>query len=403
MKTHVIVGAGQAGGHAAFSMREAGFRGRILLIGAEDELPYDRPPLSKSYLTAQDEPNPSFFFSQSAFDSAGIELLLGRTVAEVDPATSSLILSNGEKLGFDQLILAMGSTPRRLSVPGGETVRQFRTIADARSLRHSLIEGRRVVCIGAGVIGVEIAAAARQRGCSVTVVEIGSSIMARSLPRWIGEHIEGIHRRNGIEFRFGGSIAYVDNNSIGFADGTSLQADMLISGVGVQRNIDLAKRCGIATNTGILTDEFGQTNLANIYASGEIAEYYCWRTGRYTTQENWKHAEQHGRLVGRTVAGIKERYDQIPWFWSDQGALNIQVAGHALDKSDAVIRGDLASDSFSVFFLDDRDKVVGAVGLNKGRDVSAALRILQQGRRVDRALLSDVAVTPQRLVLASQP
>lgn len=403
MATNVIVGAGQAGAHAAISMREAGFEGAITLVGDEGELPYERPPLSKSHLTADPAPSPSFFFPRTTLDANNIDLMLGSRIEEIGLLSRRLVLQGKRQIEFDRLVLATGSSPRPLTVPGGKDVHVLRRLDDARKLRANLVPGARIVCIGAGVIGLEIAAAARERGCRVIVVERGNSAMARTLPAWVGTYMMRVHAANGVEFLFGVTPVAIEGNKVHLDTEGSISADMVVAGIGILRNTSLAADAGIDVQNGIVVDMHGQTSVPGIYAAGEVAEYYHPSARRHVTQETWRHAGDHGRHVGRAVAGMEESYDAVPWFWSDQASVNLQVAGEVLNAAHTVIRGDTASKAFSAFFLDGGERVVGVLGVNTGRDVSAGLRLIKQGHRVDRGLLANLSVTPQQILSRLTP
>lgn len=398
IQTHVIVGAGQAGSHAAIAMREAGFSGRIVLIGEERHLPYDRPPLSKAFITATERPEVSLFFAARRYTEAEIELTLNRRVLALDPNAQRVELDDGSTLAYDKLILATGSRPRRLAVAGGERALAIRTVDDAVAVRSLLCPGRKVVCIGAGVIGLEMAAAARTRGCGVTILEAGSGLMTRSLDRDMAATVLALHRRQGVEAHFGMQVAAIEADRVVCADGSLFPADIVIAGIGVERNTAIAAAAGLATGPGILVDETGETAWEGIFAAGEVASYFVPRLGRHQSQESWRHAQQHGSFVGRSTAGIKAVYDEIPWFWSDQHGVNIQVAGSVQTSTTIVQRGHPATGSASAFHLDVDGRLVAVIGIDAPRDVAAGLRLIRTGLRVDPAVLSDTTLSPQKLV-----
>jgi NADPH-dependent 2,4-dienoyl-CoA reductase/sulfur reductase-like enzyme len=395
---NVIVGAGQAGAHAAIAMRRAGFEGRITLLGDEGEAPYDRTPLSKAFLTGADDTRLTRFFDAVTYEQERIEVRLATVVEAIEPASGRIRIAGGDPLPYDRLILATGSRPRTLAVPGAEHVVTLRTGEDARRLRQRLRSSRRVVCIGAGVIGLEIASAARASGCQVTVVEVGEAVMSRSLAPQLGEHVAALHVQAGVELMFDSDVVAIEPGHVTLRNGLQIAADTVVAGVGVQRNTALAAAAGIEVARGILTDAGGSTNLAQIFGAGEVAEYFSARTGTHIALESWRHAQDHGGFVGRVAAGADETYDEVPWFWSDQHGSNIQVAGDGRSARRTLFRGDPSGRTFSAFLLDDASRLTGAFGLNAGRDISAALRMMRRGGRVDPDVLTDASVTPQRLL-----
>jgi NADPH-dependent 2,4-dienoyl-CoA reductase/sulfur reductase-like enzyme len=399
--THVIVGAGQAGGWAAIAMRQAGFAGRILLIGAEPWRPYERPPLSKSMLMGETEPPVLFFHDQSRYAEQSIELLLDTVVEEIDAAAQRILLGDGRRIAYDKLLIATGGRARRLSAPGNEAVHLLRTLEDSRSIRARLSSARRVVCIGAGVIGLEIASSARTRGCAVTVLEVARSAMGRCVSPEGARFVEGLHRTAGVELRFGVSIEAIAPLANGGArvicgDG-EVEADCVIAGVGMERNTELAERAGLAVEGGILVDELGGTSVPGIYSAGDVAAFLHPHYARHLRLESWRHAQNHGIAVGRSMAGDPTPYDDIPWFWTDQHGVNLQVTGMPADAVRTVVRVD-QSPAFSAVHLAADDCVVGVTAAGSPRDIRVGTALIKARRPVDPVLLADAGVPLQRLI-----
>ena len=393
----VIVGAGQAGAHAALAMRQAGFAGRILLIGDEAEHPHERPPLSKAMLTAEQEPPVAYFHPASHYAGHGIELLPGTTVTRIEPDARTLLLADGRQLAWGSLLLATGGRARRLAVPGGELVSTLRTLDDARLLRGRLRPGARVVCVGAGVIGLEIASSARARGCAVTVVEVGLAVMGANLARNLASREAGLHRAAGVTLLLGTGVAEVTPETVTCTDGTRIACDVVIAGIGMQRSTALARDAGLAVDDGIEVDEFGRTSVAGIHAAGDVAAFWVPRTQRRLRSESWRHAQNHGAAVGRAMAGAGAPYDEVAWFWTDQHGRNLQLAGTAAGAVGAVMRGSPGAAPFSAWYLDAAGRLTGVVGVDAPREVRAAQVLIQAARPVDPRLLADPTVTPQRL------
>jgi 3-phenylpropionate/trans-cinnamate dioxygenase ferredoxin reductase subunit len=401
-QTHIIIGAGQAGAHAAIAMREAGFAGRILLIGEELHRPYERPPLSKELLTAEPEPPPLWFHTEARYAERGIELLLGAPVEAIEPAAGRVRLRDGRLLGYDRLLLATGGRARALAIPGGDTIHLMRTLEDARALRPLLVPGARVACIGAGVIGLEIASAARARGCAVAVVEAGPLPMGRSLTPNIAAWLAQLHRSAGVELHFGAAIQAIEGDRLLCADGLVLHADVVAAGIGMRRNTELAEQAGLEVDGGVVVDEFGRASAEGIYAAGDVAAFWHARLGRRLRLETWRHAQNHGIATGRSMAGVMAPYDEVPWFWTDQHGVNLQMAGLAEGASRTVLRGAMTDRSFAAFQLDAQDRVLAATGINAMREVRAAQAMIRAAHPVDVAALADPASNLQRMVAAAR-
>jgi NADPH-dependent 2,4-dienoyl-CoA reductase/sulfur reductase-like enzyme len=266
---HVIVGSGQAGDWAAAAMRQAGFAGRILLIGEEPWLPYERPPLSKRVLTDETEPTPQYFRDAGLYAERGIEVRLQTRVAGIDVAAGRVHLETGDMVAFDKLLIATGGAPRRLAMPGAEHALVLRTWDDARRMRDAIATARRLVCVGAGVIGLEVAASAATMGRQVTVIEAGPAPMGRSLAPECRGYILGLHAAAGVELRFGTTVDEIvalpgGGKCVVCSDGRTINCDVVVAAIGIERNDALAREAGIATDNGILVDEFGRTDSENV-------------------------------------------------------------------------------------------------------------------------------------------
>jgi NADPH-dependent 2,4-dienoyl-CoA reductase/sulfur reductase-like enzyme len=395
---HLIVGAGQAAAYAAVAIREAGFPGRILIVGEEPHRPYERPPLSKELLTADPEPPVAYFHDAARYAEHQIELILECHVAAVDAIAQRATLSDGSAITFDRLLFATGSRPRRLDIPGGEAILILRTLEDARRIRAHLVPGARIVCIGAGVIGLEIASSARRRGCEVTVIEAADGAMGRMLTHDMAEYMVLLHRGNGVTLHFGTTVTAIDGERIVCNGAPDLTADCVIAGIGVVRNTELAEAAGISVDRGIVTDEFGRASAPNIFAAGDVAAFFHPLFQRHLRLESWRHAQNHGLAVGRAMAGSTEPYDDIPWFWTDQHGVNVQVAGLPDQTASTVLRGTMDAPSFAAFHLDAENRLVAATGVNAPREVRAAQSIIRARRPVDPAALADTKTPLQKLV-----
>jgi 3-phenylpropionate/trans-cinnamate dioxygenase ferredoxin reductase subunit len=403
--THIIVGAGQAGGWAAISMRQAGFKGRILLIGEEPWRPYERPPLSKTMLTVEPMPDLQHFHPAAKYVEQDIEFLLGVGVVALDPAAHWIRLTDGRELVYDRLLLTTGGRARRLGVPGGEYALTIRTFEDALAVRTRLATARRVVCIGAGVIGLEIAASARARGAEVTVLEALSGAMGRAVSPEGARFMEQLHREAGVDLRFAVAVERIAQEGTGqdgcvveCRDGTELPADLVVAGIGMERNLALAEQAALAIEGGIVVDPMGRTSVAEIFAAGDVAAFHHPLFGRNLRLEAWRHAQNHGIAVGKVMAGETTPYDDIPWFWTDQHGVNLQIAGLPAEAARTIVRVDDAPRTFIAVHLAADDSVIGVSAANAPREIRAGQALIKSGKPVDIARLADATVPLQQLI-----
>jgi 3-phenylpropionate/trans-cinnamate dioxygenase ferredoxin reductase subunit len=400
--THVIVGAGQAGAWAATGMRQAGYTGRILLIGDEPWRPYERPPLSKSVLTDDPEPAVSYFHPEQRYAEQNIELMLDAEVTSIEPEQHRVRLADGRTLEYDKLLLTVGGRARRLPVHGNEHALYLRTLDDARVLRERLRDAWRVLCIGAGVIGLEIASSARRRGCEVTVLEALPRAMGRAVSPEGAAFIETLHRKAGVALHFNVLVDRLERVSPGGAcvhcrDGSVFEADLVVAGVGMQRNLAVAEAAGLALEGGIIVDEWGRTSAPDIYAAGDVTAFTHPLFGRLRL-ESWRHAQNHGMAVGKAMVGEASPYDDIPWFWTDQHGVNLQVAGLPAEAASTIVRSGVPPGGFVAVHLADDGRVIGVTAANNPREIRAGQALIKQRAKPDLAALADGAVPLQRLM-----
>lgn len=390
--TVVIVGAGQAGCTVALRLRKYGYGGRILLFGDEGALPYERPPLSKGFLASGDAPL-SPICAACDWDAANIELHLGERVERLDTDLRRIASSKGA-YGYDYLVLATGSRVNRLGAGIGDGVHYLRTEQDARAIRNA--GARSAVALGAGVIGMELASTLAAGGAAVTVVAPEHWPMARILPEPAARHLAGLHSAAGVELAFGESLASLQQRGgamhIGLASGRELSADIVVAGLGVRLNIELAQAAGIATGRGIHTDAFGKTSAEGVFAAGEVAQWFHPFYGEQVVFENWTHAIAHADLVAKVISGQPAQpYEELPWMWSDQHGHNIQVLGQPEPGLAWVLRD--YGDGQKVWFGIDAVRGLRMVAaFNRGRDIRPCKRLCQESRALDPAALADPAV-----------
>ncbi len=401
--THIIVGAGQAGGWAAIAMRQAGYGGRIVLIGEEKWRPYERPPLSKAVLTDEPEPPLAYFHAAERYDEQQIDLLLGTRVSGLDPSAHCVELSDGQRLHYDRLLLAVGGRARHLPIPGGDKALYLRTIEDARRIRERLATAPRVICIGAGVIGLEIASSARKQGAEVTVLEALPRAMGRSVSPEGARFVETLHRRAGVALHFGVIVDAIEEAGdqslvVQCRGGGSFPGDVVIAGVGMQRNLALAEHAGLALEGGIVVDEFGRTSAPDIYAAGDVTAFHHPLFDRRLRMESWRHAQNHGIAVGKVMCGDMQPYDDIPWFWTDQHGVNLQVAGLPADAARTVVRAEAPPSAFTAVHLAEDNSVVGVTAANNPREIRAGQALIKARCPIDPDVLADPTVPLQQLI-----
>jgi 3-phenylpropionate/trans-cinnamate dioxygenase ferredoxin reductase subunit len=395
-QTFAVVGANLAGGRAAETLRAEGFSGRLVLIGAEPDLPYERPPLSKDVLLGTKPSAGTVLHPQSFYDEQHIELRLGRRAVRLLPGSRELELDDGSSIVADKVLLCTGSRPRTLSAPGSDLagITYLRTLEDAARIREALLAGASVVVVGCGFVGTELAACARSLGNPVTILELAVPL-GRGLRREIGERLIDLHRENGVQVHIGAGVARFEGDRrvrrVVTTDGRTIDADLVVVGVGAEPATELADSAGIATCNGILVDERCRTSQQGVYAAGDVANHPNPILGHRIRVEHWQNAQNQGIAAARSMLGSESSYVDVPWFWSHQYDVNLQVAGHPGDEDQILWRGSLESLDFTAFFL--REGVlVGAAGANRPREVRAATRLIARRGRPDPEWLTDPSV-----------
>ena len=395
--TMIIVGAGLAGTSAAQTLRAEGFGGRVVLIGDDPELPYDRPPLSKGYLSGETLRAQVHLHDTAFYTDSAIELRSGTQVVELDVVGCEVVLGTGERLGFDRLLLATGATPRRLAVPGSDLdgIHYLRTLADADALRSELRPGARLAVVGAGWIGVEIAAAARERGMEVTVLDPAPVPLGRVLGPEVGEIFGRLHADHGVQLMMGTGVAGFEGTgrvtAVLTADGQRIPADAVVVGIGVQPRTELAEHAGLAVNDGVLVNELLCTSSPQVFAAGDVARAPHPFYGEDVRVEHWATARDQGAAAARSMLGRGAPYDTLPYFFSDQYDVGMEYRGRATDWDRVVLRGNPDSGQFLAFWLRE-GRVLAGMNVNiwdAGDDIESLLR---SRTRVDADRLADPAV-----------
>ncbi len=400
--THVIVGASLAGTAAAGALRREGFDGRVVLVGDEPDPPYERPPLSKEYLRGEKPAEDLRLREEGWWDENDVELRLSTRVVRLDPAAREVELSDGERLGYDRLLLATGARNRPLSMPGGGLagVFQLRTLEDADRLREASRAGARAVVVGAGFIGMEVAASLRSLGLDVTVVEVFEAPLVRAIGAEMGRVLEAIHRDRGVAFRFGEGVERLEGDGrvgrVVTTGGEAIDADLVVAGVGVRPNAELAEDAGLPVDNGILVNERLETNLPGVFAAGDVANHEHPVFGRRIRVEHFDNASRMGAAAAGNMLGRGASFDDAHWFWSDQYEHTIDHAGFAPEWDQVVVRGSVEERDFVAFYLKD-GLLRAAFGVDRGRDVRRARDLIRAGRPVDPERLRDPEVDLKKL------
>ncbi|TPI46306.1 ferredoxin reductase [Mesorhizobium sp. B2-9-1] len=377
----VVIGAGECGGRAALALRDLGFEGPVTLVGDEPHLPYERPPLSKEAMTGE-APAIKAIATDALFAERAIRHIHSVRAVAIDRAAHVVQLSDGSSLPYEKLLLATGSVPRKLPMPGlGGRCVYLRTFNDALAIRAHLSAGNRVAIIGGGFIGLELAAAARKPGAAVTVIEAQPRILMRGVPAEIAEIIHKAHEAEGVAIRTGQGIAAIDDDGkevgITLADGQRVVADLAVIGIGAVPVTALAAEAGLAIDNGIAVDEQLRTADPDIFAAGDCCSFpLAVYGGRRVRLEAWRNAQEQGALAAKNILGGEEVHAAVPWFWSDQYGLTLQIAGLS-DEGRSIVRRDLDDGAFILFHLAEDGRLVAASGIGPGNAVARDIRLAE--------------------------
>lgn len=405
----VIVGAGQAAAQAAQSLRQGGHNGPITMLGDETAPPYQRPPLSKAYLSGAMGLERVILKPRATWEEERVELVTGVTVTAIDRANRTVTTNEGEAHGWDTLILATGSRVRRIACPGAEldSIHYLRTVADVDGLRASLTPGRNLVVVGGGYIGLEVAAVARKAGLDVTVVEAAERVLARVTTPEVSAFYEDLHRAAGVTMMTGAALSAFEGHdgavtAVLLSDGTVLPADLVLVGIGIVPNSELAGAAGLAAGNGIETDRDARTSDPAIFAVGDCASrplvHYGDRRGRLESVHN---ALEQAKLAAAAILGLPRPVEETPWFWSDQYDVKLQIAGLSAGAANTVLRGDPAARRFAAFHLDANDRLLAVDAINSPPEFVVGKQIIARHGRVAPARLADMSVSMKEIGAAA--
>lgn len=405
-ETFVIVGASVAGGSAAVRLRDEGFDGRLVLIGAENHYPYERPPLSKAFLRGEAPFEDSMLKPVEWYRENRVEMRLATRATALDPKERTVTVEGAEAIHFDRCLIAVGARNRRLPIPGLDLagVLQLRTVREAEVIREEIAPGRRVVVVGMGFIGSEVAASLRQIGVEVTTIDGGNVPLGRVLGEEIGGVLGEVHREHGVTSHFGQVVAAFEGDTrvrrVVTRDGLVLECDFAVVGLGVQPNSELAEAAGLRVDNGIVVDDLCRAGDDGIYAAGDVANYFHPVFGVYIRTEHWNNAIQQGEAAANSMLDGTEPYTDLPWFWSDQYEHNLQYTGFHMEWDDLVFRGRTEDRRFVAFYLKE-GRVQSLLAMNQGDAVGDAADLITSGTVVDRAALADPRVDLR--TLAARP
>lgn len=408
---YLIVGASLAGAKAAEALRATGFDGPVVLIGAEDELPYERPPLSKGYLQGKAERDVIYVHPREWYQQADVDLRLGATVTAIDRAAHEVVLADDSRVGYSKLLLTTGSSPRRLRVPGADLdgVLYLREVGDSDRIKSVLGSAASIAVIGAGWIGLEVTAAAREAGVAVTVLEAAELPLVRVLGPEVADVFAALHRDHGVDLRFGVQVAEItgkDGHATGvrLGDGTVLTADAVIVGIGIAPNTELAAAAGLEIDNGIKVDAQLRSSDPDIYAAGDVASAFHPVIGKHIRVEHWANALNQPQAAAKAMAGQQVSYDRVPYFFSDQYDLGMEYSGYVEPGGyrEVVFRGDVPGREFIAFWLGDDGRVLAGMNVNVWDVTDAIQALVRSGRPVDKAALSDPGTSLDSVVSADQ-
>ena len=373
----VIVGAGMAGARAVIALRVADYKGPITLIGEEDYLPYDRPPLSKGAITANEIPSPALLLDEDQLRSLNTTFIRNAKAITLDVKAKSISLINGKTVYYDKLLIATGAKPRKLNIEGGEHALLLRDFGDAELLRAKFKPNAKVAIIGGGFIGLELAASARKLGSDVTLIEAQPRILMRGVPEAIAKVVYDKHIAQGVKILTGTGLTKLEPHAVHLADGRVIEADVIIAGIGATPEVALAAEAGLKIENGIVCDAHLQTSDPNIFAAGDCCNFPHGLFGNKRTRlEAWRSATDQANTAVENMLGGSKIHNAIPWFWSDQHDLTLQIAGMG-DQGAKTITRHISQEAFIVFHLTDTGRLVGASGIGPGTSIGRDVRLAE--------------------------
>ena len=373
----VIVGGGKAGARAAVAFRENAWKGPVTLISDEALAPYDRPPLSKAAIMDDSEPQPAYLLDEGMMASLEVNFLRGSAATTIDRDVKTVSLADGKKISYDRLLIATGAEPRRLSQAGAERALLLRDLADSAKIRSEFIGGKNVAIIGGGFIGLELAASAAKRGCQVTVIEAQPRVLMRGVPPEIATRVAARHAEAGVAILTSASIAQIGCDRILLSDGREVPADIVIAGIGAAPRIKLAQQACLALDNGIACNTYLQTSDPHIFAVGDCCSFPHPVFGNERLRlEAWRNASDQAIVAVENMLGGQRPYEAVPWFWTDQFELTLQIAGLP-HRGVSIVQRVPKEDALILCHLDGESRLVGASGIGQGNSIARDIRLLE--------------------------
>ena len=397
MENVVIIGAGHGAGQAVLSLRQKQFAGNVTLIGEESWYPYQRPPLSKKFLAGEMPAERLYFKPQDFYDDPNLSVVLGERVTGIDRNKKCVRTQSGRQFDYDAVIVATGSRPRKLDVPGADLagIHYLRGIDDVNDIRSDMAEGKRIAIVGAGYIGLEVAAVSAQLGLKVTVIEMEDRVMSRVVSPELSSFYQKVHRDNGVELMLSTDVSGFSGSghveSVILGDGGTLATDIVVIGIGIVPNVELAAESGLDASNGIVVDDHCRTSDPDIYAIGDCTFHPNGLLDTYLRLESVHNALEQAKTAAANICGEDVTYSQVPWFWSDQYDLKLQIAGISQGYDDVVMRGDPSSKSFSCLYLRD-GQLIAVDAVNAPRDYVQSKPLIANHARIDPAVLADTDI-----------
>ena len=399
----VIIGASQAGGWIAKTLRAEGFKGRVVLIGEEKYLPYERPPLSKDALLGEAELDSTYFWPPETYPELNFETMLGVRATAIDRAAKQVTLDNGDVLAYDRLAITTGTRPRRLPIDGGDLagVHYLRTMDDTLAIQADAKNGAVALIVGGGWIGLEVAATLSKLGCKSVVVEFADRLCGRAVTPEISAWMLDFHKGHGIDVRLNTGVERFEGDGALqraiLSDGDTIVCTLAVVGIGVLPNVEIAAEAGIEIDNGIKVDDLCRTSDPKIFSAGDVTNHPNALLGKRIRLESWENAQNQGIAAGKSMLDKGESYSEIPWFWSDQHDANIQMIGLPEAWDEVATRGDTGDNEFMTIYLKD-SKIIGAISVNNPRDLRFAKRLMQAGKPVSATDIADTSIKMQALL-----
>jgi len=402
-RTFIIIGASQAGGWTAKTLRNEGFEGTVIMIGEEPYLPYERPPLSKDALLGETDVESTYFWPPETYEEDRIDVRLNTRVTAIDREAKTVTLDNGETLTWDKLAITTGARVRPLPIDGADLsgVHYLRNMDDTLAIREDAVKGGTAVIIGGGWIGLECAATLGKLGCKPVVVEFADRLCGRAVTPDISDWMLEFHRAKGVDVRLNTGVEKLEGGGAVsraiLSDGSAIDCSIVVIGIGVLPNVELAEEAGLEVDNGIVVDEFCRTSDPDIFSAGDVTNHPNGLLGRRIRLESWENAMNQGINAGKSMLDAGAPYSEIPWFWSDQFDANIQMIGLPEEWDETATRGDKSANEFVEFYLKD-GVIVGAISVNSTRDLRFGKRLMQAGKQVAAADLANTDIKMQALL-----